>query len=72
MIVSFDVQELEDLELLLSLVKRLGIKRVNTEFVNENNSVDNIEVSSHESNDFNEINGEIDSIFGIDNSNISF
>jgi hypothetical protein len=72
MIVSFDIQELEDLELLLSLTKRLGIKKVETEFVNKSNSVGKRVVSSHESNDFNEINGEINSIFGIDNSDISF
>ncbi len=72
MIVSFEVKEVEDLELLLSLTKRLGIKRVeksfNDKIISQKSKIDfNNEVTDSE-----EINIEIDSIFGIDNSNLSF
>ena len=72
MIVSFDVKDIDDLNLLLSLAKRLGIERVEQNRLNHQDNPKSKEISSHEMKDFNEINLEIDSIFGVDNSNISF
>jgi hypothetical protein len=72
MIISFNIENPEDLELLLSITKRLGIERVEKAKIKNRINSDTTNNLSQEIKGFNEINDEIDSIFGINNSNISF
>jgi hypothetical protein len=60
MVISFEIDKIEDLELLLQLTRRLGIKQVEqTVFKSESNPTD-------------ELNNEINDIFGNENSDILF
>lgn len=61
MIVSFEIDKVEDLELLLQLTHRLGIKQV------RNNMISKMEL-----NPTDELNNEINDIFGNENSDILF
>lgn len=65
MIVSFDIDKMEDLELLLQLTKRLGIKQVGFDI---EQSIDKKAVLDTT----NEVNDEINDIFGSDNKDIFF
>lgn len=60
MIVSFEIDKVEDLELLLQLTRRLGIKQINHT------------LSKSELNPTDELNNEINDIFGNENSDILF
>ena len=65
MIVSFEIDKMEDLELLLQLTKRLGIKQVAFDIdklIDKKNVLDNT----------NEANDEINDIFGSKNEDIFF
>lgn len=61
MVVSFEINKIEDLELLLRLTQRLGIKQV-----------DNPTFSKKEMNETDDLNDEINGIFGNENSDILF
>jgi|AntRauTorckE5430_2_1112549.scaffolds.fasta_scaffold08616_3 hypothetical protein len=61
MIVSFEIEKIEDVELLIQLTQRLGIKRVNGNTVTKGKS-----------NPTDELNDEINDIFGNENSDILF
>lgn len=61
MIVSFEIDNVEDLELLLRLTQRLRIKQVR-------NSI----ISERELNTTDELNDEIRDIFGNENTDILF
>lgn len=61
MIVSFEIDKVEDLELLLQLTHRLGIKQV------RNNITSKMELNTAE-----ELNNEINDIFGNENTDILF
>ncbi len=60
MIVSFVITNTDDLNLILQLTNRLGIKQLHLD--NENNVTE-------QKNDITEINDELNSIFGVTNSN---
>ncbi|MFK7947951.1 MAG: hypothetical protein AB8G11_10190 [Saprospiraceae bacterium] len=60
MIVSFEINNIEDLNLMLQLAKRLGITQI------ENSSVK----AKIENDNTTEINDEINDIFGNDNSDL--
>lgn len=58
MIISFEIDNMEDVNLMLQLAKRLGIKQVDNKIIK----------STKDS--ANEINDEINDIFGNDNINL--
>lgn len=71
MIISFEIEDAKDLELLLQITKRLNIKRI------DNSSLQAIEFKNtlnlreeNDTNSINEINDDITSIFG-DNTDSS-
>ncbi len=59
MVVSFEIQNIEDLQLLLQLTKRLGISQVQTPPMSDFSSF-----SKEQHHAVAEINDEIESIFG--------
>lgn len=60
MIVSFEINNIEDLNLMLQLAKRLGIKQVENSAIDAKNTKDSAS----------EINDEINDIFGNDNTDL--
>jgi hypothetical protein len=60
MLVSFEIDKIEDLELLLQLTRRLGIKQVGDT------------IPKGELNTTDELNNEINDVFGNENTDILF